>query len=198
LFAIFNVWIKCSRRAVFVCNRKRKIKTGIRQAGLTLIELVVTVVVIGILATVAAPAFNSFFERQRLIGAADSLYGAIRFARAEALKKDQEVTVLVSTSTASEWCVGTVDTGLTCDCSASDCTVDGVVRTISYSDFPGVSATTAGGSYTFYPKRGTISATNEVTFTNASGSQLRLELTKLGRPSLCAPSGSSISGYSGC
>jgi len=181
-----------------VWNQKRKVVAGMRQAGVTLIELIVTVVVIGILATIAAPAFNNFFERQRLIGAADSLYGAIRFARAEALKTDQAVTVFFDDSSTSEWCIGTVDTGTTCDCAASDCTVAGVVRTISYIDFPGVSASTAGGTYTFSPKRGTISATNEVTFTNASGSQLRLELTKLGRPSLCAPSGSSISGYSGC
>jgi prepilin-type N-terminal cleavage/methylation domain-containing protein len=168
------------------------------QAGLTLIELIVTVVVIGILATVAAPSFSGFFERQRLVGAADSLYSSLRFARAEALKADQTVTLTFDDSTAAEWCIGIKDSAGSCDCEASDCTVDGALRVVSYTDFPGVSASTIGNTYQFDSKRGTVSSTDEITFTNSSGSQLRIEMTKLGRPSLCAPSGSTVSGYSGC
>lgn len=173
-------------------------KFQMKQHGFTLIELIVTVVVIGILATIAVPSFSSYFERQRLVGAADSLHGAIRFARSESLKRNKAISVTVNDLVSSEWCIGIKDSAGSCDCAATDCTVDGVIRVISYTEFPGVTANTTGSLYEFDPKRGILSSVNDIVFTNSSGTELTLKLTKLGNPSLCTPVGSDVSGYSKC
>jgi type IV fimbrial biogenesis protein FimT len=55
--------------------------------GFTLIELMVTLTVAGILFGVAIPAFNSFVQNDRDTGQANSLVGSLSYARSEAVKR---------------------------------------------------------------------------------------------------------------
>ncbi|WP_119154609.1 GspH/FimT family pseudopilin [Caldimonas tepidiphila] len=64
--------------------------------GLTLIESMVVLAVMAILATQAAPAFNSFLAASRLRGAASQLTTDLRNARSEAVTRNTEVTVTFS------------------------------------------------------------------------------------------------------
>ncbi|WP_018881458.1 GspH/FimT family pseudopilin [Thioalkalivibrio sp. ALE30] len=64
--------------------------------GITAIELMVALGVLAILATLAAPAFSEMLERQRIIGATNSLLNAMHLARSEALKRNQRVTLCPS------------------------------------------------------------------------------------------------------
>lgn len=61
--------------------------------GFTLLELLVTLAVAGILLTVGVPSFASFIQGQRLKSAASELSYALLFARSEAIKRNADVTV---------------------------------------------------------------------------------------------------------
>ncbi|CAN7538027.1 GspH/FimT family pseudopilin [Variovorax paradoxus] len=61
------------------------------QAGFTAIELMVTVAVVAILATLAAPSFQQLIATQRIKSVASALTESLWVARSEALKRNDNV-----------------------------------------------------------------------------------------------------------
>lgn len=72
--------------------------------GFTLIELMVTVLILGILAAAAAPAFTSFVAGQRVKTASFDVMSTMVLARSEALKRNTNITV--TPTTGSDWASG--------------------------------------------------------------------------------------------
>lgn len=64
-----------------------------RQSGFTVVELLVTLVVIGVVVTLAAPAFGEIITHQRRQDAAQQLASGIRTARTEAILRGQPVVI---------------------------------------------------------------------------------------------------------
>ena len=74
-----------------------------RQAGLTLIELLVTLAIIVIMATVAVPGFQSLIASSRLTADHNELLAGLNLARSEAVKRREEVTAVITRLGDSGW-----------------------------------------------------------------------------------------------
>lgn len=63
------------------------------QRGFTLVELMVTVVVLGIFLSIAVPSFRSLLEAQRVKAMAYDMVADLSLARSEALKRGSDLTL---------------------------------------------------------------------------------------------------------
>lgn len=77
--------------------------------GVGLLELLVTVVVLVVLANLAIPNFWSFVQSNRVTGETNTLVTAVNFARSEAVKRGETVSICASDGGAgcgSDWSNG--------------------------------------------------------------------------------------------
>lgn len=65
-------------------------------SGFTLVELMITIVVLAILAGLAAPSFADLIERNRLAGAANEIVAAMQTARMEAIRRGESAVICPS------------------------------------------------------------------------------------------------------
>ncbi len=79
-------------------------RTHARLRGFTLIELMMTVLVLSILLGVAVPSFMQTVRNNRLISQTNELVGALNFTRSEALKRASSVSICSSNNNVS--CTG--------------------------------------------------------------------------------------------
>lgn len=169
------------------------------QNGFTLVEMMVVVAIFAILATIAAPSFNSFFDRYRVKRSADTVSAFLINTKSEAIKRNATVRTVFKSSSTS-WCAG-MTTADTCDCTvAGSCQIDGVDRLIRGSDFKGVTLTSPadGAMFSFTSLRGAANSGN-AQVQSADGLQVRVVVAGTGRIRLCSPSGSgNVGGYPVC
>lgn len=167
-------------------------------SGFTLVEMMVVIAIITILASVAIPSFGSFFDRHRLRGAADTLFGDLQFARMEAIRNNQ--FVFVNIKTGSSWCYG-MKVGSACDCSkpSSDANYCSL-KLVNANGNTGttLSTSTFAADPSFDPVQGLASQAGSATFTSTANAQAQISLSLLGMVSLCTPSGSASVGYAAC
>ena len=71
--------------------------------GFTLLELIIAVAVLGILSTLAAPAFNDLILASRARSAASDVYTSLIFARSEALKRNANVAIVPNGTWTNGW-----------------------------------------------------------------------------------------------
>jgi len=78
--------------------------TRIHNAGFTLLELMITLAVAGVLAALAVPAMRTWLQNQRLVTAASSMVLSLNYARNEAVKRDSALGVTVCASADQATC----------------------------------------------------------------------------------------------
>ncbi len=69
------------------------INSATNNQGFTLMELLYVVAIIGILSSIALPSFSEQIKSDRLITNANKLHSIFKFARSEAVKREQTVTL---------------------------------------------------------------------------------------------------------
>lgn len=75
-----------------------------KSLGFTLLEVLITMTIIGILTAVATPSFITFIKRDRLVTNSNQLHSVFKFARSEAIKRNQSVSLKTSNK---QWLVKT-------------------------------------------------------------------------------------------
>jgi type IV fimbrial biogenesis protein FimT len=73
------------------------------QRGVTLLELLVTMTILGVVLSLALPSFSSFLANTRLRGTADNIQAGLQVARMEALKRNESAAFLLLSS--NNWVV---------------------------------------------------------------------------------------------
>ena len=76
----------------------------VRNKGFTLIELIITMTVVGILAVIAVPSYQGLVESSRLTTATNDFMGDISFVRVEAMKRGASTQVGVCASSDGASC----------------------------------------------------------------------------------------------
>lgn len=85
-----------------------------RQSGFNIIELMVTIVILGIMIVAAAPSLGEFIDEMRLTSRANDTLAFLNYARSESSKRGSRVTVCVSSTQATcdtagtDWAVGVI------------------------------------------------------------------------------------------
>lgn len=175
------------------------------QNGVTLIELMVTVIVLSILAALAIPAYQTMVEKRRLRGAAETLSGELQFAKMESIKTTTPVRIDFTVTDAANWCYGVSTAG--CDCTtAGSCTINGAEKVISSADYPNISvdATSASppwgaGGASFNPLRSTVLAGGATFYSDHFA--VRVTTSGIGRIKICNDAGmpkADFGGYPSC
>lgn len=78
-----------------------------KYSGFTLIELMITLLVVGLLLLVGIPSLKTFMQSNQLVAATNELISALHVARSEAIKLDTRVSICDSSD--GKKCGGTGD-----------------------------------------------------------------------------------------
>lgn len=73
--------------------------------GFTIVEIMITLVVLGVLITFGAPEFAAFLQNQKTRAAADAVLSGLQTARAEAVQRNKAVQFKLTAVPTSSWTV---------------------------------------------------------------------------------------------
>lgn len=177
--------------------------------GFTMIELLVTVAVLGVLVAIAAPNLSDFLDRQRLVAQVREIANLAQLARSEAISHSASgaaelKSVSMTVSPGDSWFVGLSNTGTTA-CSGVTCKINQAGASVSHTvtatqctTCTMVSPTTAqGAKVVVFDLRGLVNGSDRsITLQSPRGRQLSVSISRLGRISMCTPN--SLSGYPAC
>lgn len=160
--------------------------------GFSLIELMVVIAIVGIITSMAVPAFSNLLERNRLKSVVQAFQDDLQFARIQAIKTSISVIVSRTSGNAGSWCYGLVtknpSSKTSCDCTVTTTTASNYcdIKRVLGTGFGSVDMVAeTGNNSTFDYRRGTIGA-DGVTF-NTTNYAARVVFSDTGRARICAP-----------
>lgn len=180
-------------------------KTSFRVRGVTLIEMMVVVAIVGILVAVAAPSIADMLARRRVEMIAAELATTLAYARSEAGMRPNPVLIYFGgNSTTSCYTVAYWGAAGSCDCTrgaGSACSAPGSTvtefKTVQVASSTGVAVSSSISRFKFNAPQMTVDQTPSITVRSNRVGALRLDLNIAGRLASCSPDGS-ITGVVRC
>ena len=186
----------CWLKEPFICQNKPSVIPNIHNNipfvgihGFTLIELIVTITIAGILVAIATPYLGSFISSTRLTTQANELLTDLNTARSEAVKRASYVGVCASTSGSSCTSGGSFLNGwvvfLDADNSGTWTSGDSVIKVHGALD--GGNTTVSGSSTVIFNSSGSLeNSSSTITYTfcdSALQKSRQISVTATGRAS---------------
>lgn len=139
-----------------------------KRNGFSLVELMVTLAVIGILLALAAPYFSDWAANSRVRSTAEALQNALRKAQSEAIRRNHQTALVLTAATAPS-----------ATSTANTAGPNWFIRLVNFSATEtATSATADGGSANFLIASETYGSSNSVTIV---GSKSMICFNSLGR-----------------
>ncbi|MEH0165661.1 GspH/FimT family pseudopilin [Paucibacter sp. JuS9] len=178
-------------------------KLSLLSRGVTLVEMLIVVGILGVILAVAAPSLADMMAKRRVEMVAAELATSLAYARSEAGSRPSSVLVFFGGGGS---CYSLVywGGGGACNCAlgagnaCSDPDASGTeIKTVAVPSSTGVTLSYTNAVVTFVSPSMTVTPANpSITVSNRVG-QIRVSLNAVGRISSCSPDGS-ISGYVRC
>jgi type IV fimbrial biogenesis protein FimT len=150
-----------------------------RRAGFTIVELVITLALFGVLLALGIPAFTTFIQNAQIRNAAEHAVSGLNLARAESVQRNAPIrfqfvsnlTASCTVSTASgSWVISLDDPEGLCDVAPSETTAPRILQKYTQQEgAAGVTANTAGGGLVIFSGLGRVSGagTTQIDFSRA-------------------------------
>ena len=200
-------------------RKTRVIALGAHSNGMTLVELLITLIVMAILAALAAPTYTEFVIKRKTTGAVENIASLIVDAKMESIKRNRPITVgFLNNFDGDKWCFGFQVGNTTCDCGEDDDTTaaycdvtetDGSVKStrLFSADFSDVTignfvAFSGATNFTFDPVLGLLTDTSDSGSLDVTSENNKYAVTiainGAGRVTQCTTSTKKLVGYNTC
>lgn len=182
------------------------------QQGFTLIELMITLVVVAVTLALAVPTYEDITQRRQTTAQAEELAAFLSYAQGEAIKSNQLISVELDHDADDDWCIGASEGAGGCECEEVDetdaefCAVNGVPQIFANGGQPKARMVShsADTVFVYDPVRGIKNtgdlANHAYTLQSENGNwSLQVNVGPTGRIRVCNPNASKkVPGFDLC
>jgi type IV fimbrial biogenesis protein FimT len=155
-----------------------------KQSGVTLIELLIGIAILGVLGTIAVPSYTEFIANTQIRTITESVRNGLQLARAEAVKRNATVTFTLNAGNTS-WVVG-------CATATANCPATIQSKAAKEGGAGTVTVAVTGANPVSFTNLGGVVAISQVdvdssTISTASSKNLRVRVGAGGNVRVCDP-----------
>ena len=142
--------------------------------GFSLIELLVVIAIVSVIASIAAPSYLNYLDRQKLTAATEHIVSDMRWAKGEAIKRNTDIEFEITSGANGAWSYDVSDSGSS-------------IRALSGSLYPDISVSTDFSAFTFDHVRGltTPASLKSVTLTSPNANESNITVSVMGTIGVC-------------